>query len=145
MKPINIIRKLNETYESGTDEALPGEYECNDCGKAFDYTQVGPGYSCPYCHCGDIIEPSFEDSLDYLGITSASPLYYVSGTPEDCHTIEDADKYYASLPTGSSVNYSKDKSDITPEQYEFLDKHRPEVKKEISKFVEKILSYGPLD
>lgn len=138
MKPISIIKKLNES-----EEVLPGVYQCNDCGKEFE--KPGEGYTCPYCGSGDIIEPSFDNSLDSLGITNVGPLYYVNGTPEDCHTIEDADKYYASLPSGSSVNYSRDKGDITPEQYEFLDKHREETHKALCDFARQIVDAGPLD
>lgn len=87
----------------------------------------------------------FEKALDELGVKTVDALYYVTGTPEDCHTIEDADKYYDSLPSYSSTNYKKDKGDITPEQYKYIDEHRKEAHKSLSDFVDKICSYGPLD
>ena len=133
--------KLKENYENGKTE--PGVYQCNDCGK--DFEEPGEGYSCPYCGCGDIIEPSFEDSCDYLGIKTLSPFYYVNGVPESCKTIEDADKYYDSLPDGSPVNYSNDKHDLTQEQYEFLNSHRKEVEEELLSFSRRMADSGPLD
>ena len=141
MKPINIIQMLNENYENG--KAEPGVYECNDCGK--DFEVPGEGYSCPYCGSGDIIEPTFDDSCEAMGITTVSPLYYVNGVPESCKTIEDADKYYASLPDGSSVNYANDKGDLTQEQYDFLNSHREDVKKALGEFSSRMADSGPLD
>jgi len=124
-------------------ELLPGIYICNDCGREFE--NVGPECCCPYCGCGDIIMPTFEDSLEYIGIDNVSPLYYVTGTPEDCHTIEDADNYYDSLPDYSASNYKKDRCGISQKQYEFIDKHRKEAGQVLHDFVMKMLDSGPLD
>lgn len=87
---------------------------------------------------------AFDKELEKLGITSTSPLYYVTGAP-DCHTIEDADKYYASLPSYSSVNYSGDKGNITEEQFKFIDENRDLAKQVIIRAVRNLESYGSLD
>ena len=91
------------------------------------------------------VAPSFDDRCEAMGIPTVSPLYYVNGVPESCKTIEDADKYYASLPDGSSVNYSNDKGNLTQEQYDFLNSHREEVRKALGDFSSKMANSGSLD
>ena len=86
----------------------------------------------------------FEKRLEELGVSSVSPLYYVNGAP-DCHSIEQADAYYDSLPDYSSVNYKKDKYDLTDEAFKFIDEHRDLAKQSIHNFIDMITSSGPLD
>ena len=66
MKPIQILNKLNESYATNDDTPIIGVYQCNDCGASFDDDKVGPGYTCPYCTSGDIIEPDPDESISIL-------------------------------------------------------------------------------
>lgn len=65
----------------------------------------------------------FEEKLNKLGIHNLDPLYYVTGA-KNCHTIEETNEYYDSLPSYSSINYKKDGKDVTQKIFNFIDKHR---------------------
>lgn len=87
----------------------------------------------------------FDKHAEELGIKNMSPYYYIDGAP-DCHTIEQADAYYDSLPPDqSSVNYKRDKGDLTPEQFQFLDEHRDLVHQSLCLFGIEMMQDQPLD
>lgn len=87
----------------------------------------------------------FEKKCEELGVTSVSPLYYVTGVPEDCKTIEQADAFYDNPDLPFSVNYKKDKYDLTEEAYEFINAHRGLAHKALCNFVSEVCAAGPLD
>ena len=88
---------------------------------------------------------SFEKQLEEVGITTTNKLYFVTGTPEDCHTLEEADEYYEILPKWDSKNYCRDRGDITEEQFELIDKNRDLAKEILKRAADNVNSYGPLD
>ena len=88
---------------------------------------------------------SFEKQLEKVGITTTNKLYFVTGTPEDCHTLEEADEYYELLPKWDSKNYWRDREDITEEQFELIDKNRKLAKEILKRASDNVNSYGPLD
>ena len=88
---------------------------------------------------------AFEKELEKLGITTTNKLYFVIGTPESCHTVEEADEYYEILPKEDSKNYWRDRGDITQEQFELIDKNRDLVKELLKRAADNVNSYGPLD
>jgi len=88
---------------------------------------------------------AFEDELEKVGITTTNKLYFVTGTPESCHTVEEADEYYEILPKWDSTNYWRDRGDITQEQFELIDKNRDLAKAILKRSADMVNSYGPLD
>lgn len=88
---------------------------------------------------------SFEKQLEEAGITTTNKLYFVTGTPEDCHTLEEADEYYEVLPKWDSKNYWRDRGDITEEQFELIDKNRKLAKEILKRASDNINSYEHLD
>lgn len=88
---------------------------------------------------------SFEKQLEEVGITTTNKLYFVTGTPEDCHTLEEADEYYEVLPKWDSKNYWRDRGDITEEQFELIDKNRKLAKEILKRASDNINSYEHLD
>ena len=88
---------------------------------------------------------AFEKQLEEAGITTTNKLYFVTGTPEDCHTLEEADEYYEVLPKWDSKNYWRDRGDITEEQFELIDKNRKLAKEILKRAADNVNSYGPLD
>lgn len=93
---------------------------------------------------------AFDKQLEEAGITTTNKLYYVTRTPEDCHTIEDADNWYRSdegkKRWGLSYTcWEKDKGDITPEQYKLIDNNRELANDILIRAWQNVNSYGPLD
>ena len=88
---------------------------------------------------------SFEKQLEEAGITTTNKLYFVTGTPEDCHTLEEADEYYEVLPKWDSKNYWRDRGDITEEQFELIDKNRKLAKEILKRASDNVNSYEHLD
>lgn len=88
---------------------------------------------------------AFDKQLQEAGITTTNKLYFVTGTPEDCHTVEEADEYYEILPKWDSTNYWRDRGDITQKQFELIDKNRKLAKEILKRAADNVRSYGPLD
>lgn len=93
---------------------------------------------------------AFDKQLEEVGITTTNKLYYVTRTPKDCHTIEDADNWYRSDEGKKKWGYSytcweKDKADITPEQYKLIDDNRELAEDILIRAWQHVNSYGPLD
>lgn len=88
---------------------------------------------------------AFDKQLQEAGITTTNKLYFVTGTPEDCHTVEEADEYYEILPKWDSTNYWRDRGDITQEQFELIDQNRKLAKEILKRASDNVNSYGPLD
>ena len=93
---------------------------------------------------------AFDKQLQEAGITTTNKLYYVTRTPEDCHTIEDADNWYRSEEGKkkwglSYVRWEEDKGDITPEQYKLIDDNRGLAEDILIRACQFINDYGPLD
>lgn len=93
---------------------------------------------------------AFDKQLEEAGITTTNKLYYVTRTPKDCHTIEDADNWYRSDEGKKKWGYSytcweKDKADITPEQYKLIDDNRELAEDILIRAWQHVNSYGPLD
>ena len=93
---------------------------------------------------------AFDKQLQEAGITTTNKLYYVTRTPETCHTIEEADDWYRSEEGKkkwglSYVRWEEDKGDITPEQYKLIDDNRGLAEDILIRACQFINDYGPLD
>lgn len=93
---------------------------------------------------------AFDKQLEEAGITTTNKLYYVTRTPKDCHTIEEADNWYRSDEGKKKWGYSytcweKDKADITPEQYKLIDDNRELAEDILIRAWQHVNSYGHLD